>query len=189
MLDRLAAFHRDNPDLPGIGLERLRLQLEPRLPAPAFVAALQSLARLREIALDGAWVRLPSHQVRLTPAEEKLWRGIQPLIAGKERFRPPRVRDVGAIVGVPEAEVRRVFKLLGRLGKVDEVAHDHFFLRETVAEMAETCVGACRQSAERPVHRRRNSAISSTMAARSPSKFLNSSIAMGSRYGAAICAA
>ena len=138
MLDRLAAFHRDNPDLPGIGLERLRLQLEPRLPAPAFVAALQSLARLREIALDGAWVRLPSHQVRLTPAEEKLWRGIQPLIDGKERFRPPRVRDVGAIVGAPEGEVRRVFKLLGRLGKVDEVAHDHFFLRETVAEMADT---------------------------------------------------
>ena len=137
MLDRLAAFHRDNPDLPGIGLERLRLQLELRLPAPAFAAALQSLAWLHEVALDGAWVRLPSHQVRLTPAEEKLWRVMQPLIAGKERFRPPRVRDVGSIVGVAEMEVRRVFKLLGRLGKVDEVAHDHFFLRETVADMVE----------------------------------------------------
>jgi selenocysteine-specific elongation factor len=137
MLDLLAAFHSDNPDLPGIGLERLRLQLEPRLPAPAFVGALQGLARLRDVALDGAWVRLPSHHVRLTPAEEQLWHGVQPLIAGKERFRPPRVRDVGGIVGVSEAEVRRVFKLLGRLGKVDEVAHDHFFLRETVAEMAE----------------------------------------------------
>ena len=53
MLDRLAAFHRDNPDLPGIGLERLRLQLEPRLPAPAFAAALQSwrgFARWRSTA-------------------------------------------------------------------------------------------------------------------------------------------
>ena len=137
MLDRLAAFHRDSPDLPGIGLERLRLQLEPRLPALAFAAALQSLARLREVALDGAWVRLPSHHARLTPAEEKLWRGIQPLIDGKERFRPPRVRDVGVIVGVAETEVRRIFKLLGRLGKVDEVALDHFFLRETVADMVE----------------------------------------------------
>jgi selenocysteine-specific elongation factor len=137
LLDRLAAFHRDNPDLPGIGLERLRLQLEPRLPAPAFAAVLQSLARLREIALDGAWVRLPDHQVRLTPAEERLWRDIAPLLAGNARFRPPRVRDVGAVLGVAETEVRRVFKLLGRLGKVDEVAHDHFFLRETVADMVE----------------------------------------------------
>jgi selenocysteine-specific elongation factor len=137
MLDRLAAFHRDNPDLPGIALERLRLQLEPRLPAQAFAAALQSMARLREIALDGAWVRLPDHQVRLTPAEERLWRGMEPLLAGKERFRPPRVRDVSAVLGVGETEVRRVFKLLGRLGKVDEVAHDHFFLRETLADMVE----------------------------------------------------
>ena len=35
LLSKLQAFHADNPDLPGIGLERLRLQLEPRLPAPA----------------------------------------------------------------------------------------------------------------------------------------------------------
>jgi selenocysteine-specific elongation factor len=137
MLDRLAAFHQDNPDLPGIGLERLRLALEPRLPAPAFAAALQMLARLREVALDGAWVRLPSHQVQLGAAEEKLWCRMQPLIAGKERFRPPRVRDVAAVLGGAEAEVRRILKLLSRLAKVDEVAHDHFFLRDTVAEMVE----------------------------------------------------
>ena len=36
LLATLEAFHADNPDLPGIGLERLRLQLEPRLPAPGF---------------------------------------------------------------------------------------------------------------------------------------------------------
>jgi selenocysteine-specific elongation factor len=31
--------------------------------------------------------------------------------------------------------VRRLLKLLGRMGRVDEVALDHFFLRATVAEM------------------------------------------------------
>ena len=60
---------------------------------------------------------------------------MRPLLAGDGRFRPPRVRDVAAIVSAPEADVRRVLKLFGRMGKVDEVAHDHFFLRETVAEM------------------------------------------------------
>ena len=38
ILDRLAAFHAENLDLPGIGLERLRLQLEPRFwrrPSPS----------------------------------------------------------------------------------------------------------------------------------------------------------
>ncbi len=137
LLDRLAAFHADNPDLPGMGLERLRLQLEPRLPAPAFAAALQGLARAKQVALDGAWVRLPGHEVRLTASEEALWLHIRPLIADKERFRPPRVRDIGGMIGIGENDIRRLFKLVGRLGKVDEVAHDHFFLRGTVAEMAE----------------------------------------------------
>lgn len=139
-LAALAAFHADNRDLPGMGLERLRLQLQPRLPAPAFIAALQTLARAKEVALDGAWVRLPGHEVRLTASEERLWQKAEPLIAGRERFRPPRVRDIGAIVGAPEIEVRQMLKLLGRLGKVDEVAHDHFFLRGTVGEMVDIAV-------------------------------------------------
>ena len=68
----LAAFHADNPNLAGRGFERLRLQLEPRLPAPAFAAALQGLVRAKEVVLDGAWVRLPGHEVRLTASEEAL---------------------------------------------------------------------------------------------------------------------
>ncbi len=147
ILDRLKAFHADNADLPGIGLERLRLQLEPRLPALAFAAALQGLARAKQVALDGAWVRLPGHEVRLTASEEALWLRVKPLIADKERFRPPRVRDIGGMIGKAETDIRRLFKLLGRLGKVDEVAHDHFFLRGTVAEMVETAADLAAKAA------------------------------------------
>ncbi len=131
----LAAFHDANPDLPGIGLERLRLQIEPRLPVPTFAAALHDMAEDGEVGLDGAWARLAGHAVRLTAEDEKLWESIAPLLAGAERFRPPRVRDISGLLRVPEADVRRVAKLLGRLGRLDEVAHDHFFLRGTVAEM------------------------------------------------------
>ncbi len=137
MLDRLTAFHAEHPDLPGMGFEPLRRQVELRLPAPAFAAALQAFARVKEVALDGAWVRLPSHEARLTADEETLWRAVRPLLAGKERFRPPRVRDMSGMIGSGEVEIRRLCKLLGRLGKVDEVAQDHFFLRSTVAEMTE----------------------------------------------------
>jgi selenocysteine-specific elongation factor len=131
----LQGFHADNPDLPGIGLERLRLQLHPRLPVPAFLSLLQGLVRNKEIALDGAWVRLSNHEVRLTPADEKIWQKIAPLLGSAERFRPPRVRDIGTLLSLREDDVRRVLKLVGRMGKVDEIAHDHFFLRETVGEM------------------------------------------------------
>jgi len=145
----LEAFHRDNPDLPGLGLERLRLLIARGLPAPAFKAALHVLAQAGEVALAGAWARLAGHEVRLTPADEQRWAAIAPLLSGAERFRPPRVRDLAGHLGVQEAEVRRLMKLLGRLGRVDEVAQDHFFRRATVAEMvdiaqdlAETAAGA-----------------------------------------------
>lgn len=133
----LTAFHADHPNLPGMGLERLRLQLEPRLVAPVFIALLQGLARNKEVALDGAWVRLPGHEVRLSVADEAVWDKVAHYIGGEARFRPPRVRDIAGYTGISEPEVRRVFKLIGRMGKVDEVAHDHFFLRGTVAEIVQ----------------------------------------------------
>jgi selenocysteine-specific elongation factor len=136
----LDAFHTSNPDLPGIGRERLRLQLDPRLPAPAFAVALQELARAGDLKLDGAWVRSPGHEVRLTPQDAVAWAKIKPLLGEQARFRPPRVRDLAELLTIPEAQVRRLLKLVGRMGKVDEVAHDHFFLRATLAEMVDIAV-------------------------------------------------
>lgn len=131
----LATFHAENPDVSGMGVERLRLQLEPRLPGSAFRMALQAFAQSGDVALDGAWVRLPGHEVRLTPNDEALWETVEPILGGSARFRPPRVRDIAGLLFEPEPEVRRLLKLLSRTGRVDEVAQDHFFLRETVAEI------------------------------------------------------
>jgi selenocysteine-specific elongation factor len=146
LLSRLESFHADNPDLPGLGRERLRLQLEPRLPAPAFGAALLSLAQAGELSLDGAWVKLAGFEVRLAPRDEVLWAQVRPLLGGTDRFRPPRVRDIATIRDIGEPEVRHLLKLLGRLGRVDEVAHDHFFLRGAVAEMVDILCGLSQQA-------------------------------------------
>ena len=135
LMERLAAFHAENPDLQGIGREKLRTSLEPKLAMPAFVAALQKLSGAGQIALDGAFVRAAGHEVRLTPEDEALWEIIAPLLGGAERFRPPRVRDIANATGRPERDVRRRLKLASRTGLADEVAHDHFFLRRTVREM------------------------------------------------------
>ena len=144
----LEVFHKENPDLAGIGFEKLRLQLEPRLPAPAFSAVLDALVHTKEIVLDGSWIKLPAHEVRLTPQDEALWKKISPLITGTERFRPPRVRDIANLLQVKEPEIRRFFKVLSRMGRVDEVAHDHFFLRGTVAEMVEICAEISQSTAD-----------------------------------------
>jgi selenocysteine-specific elongation factor len=130
----LAAFHAENPDLTGTGLERLRLQTAPRVPAPVFRAILRGFVGAGWLVIDGNWVRLASHQVAISLEEENLWFELGRHISGGERFRPPRVRDIARLTGEDEGDIRRLFKRLGRAGEIDEVAHDHFFLRRTVAE-------------------------------------------------------
>lgn len=140
IVSALKDFHAVNPDLPGMSVERLRLQLAAAVPKPAFIAFLQPLLHAKEVAIDGAWLRLAVHEVRLTPDEERVWRRVAPLIDGERRFRPPRVRDLSKELELAEAEVRHLLKLLGQMGKVDEIAHDHFFLRGAVAEMVESII-------------------------------------------------
>jgi selenocysteine-specific elongation factor len=131
----LTAYHAANPDLQGMPRDPLRIALSPRLPQPAFAAVLRKLAELGEVAISGAWVRLPGHEARFSPQQESLWRRVLPLVSGPERFRPPRVRDIAGTLRVPEVEVRRLLKLAARMGRVDEVAQDHFFLRVTMTEI------------------------------------------------------
>ncbi len=133
-LDR---FHVEKPDLPGLGQERLRLALSPRLPAPAFARALQRLVAEGQVILDRSWVRRPGHEVRLSPEEEKIWSRIAPMLGGEARFRPPRVRDIAKSLQIDEGFIRRLFKLAARRGDVDEIAQDHYFLGPTVVEMAD----------------------------------------------------
>lgn len=135
ILARLAAFHAENPDLIGMGVERLRLLLKPRLPAPAFRAAIAALVEADLVRLDGAWLRLRDHEVTMSAADEALWQRIAPLLESDARFRPPRVRDIAGLLDEREEDIRRLLKLAGRMGRVHEVAHDHFFLRATIAEM------------------------------------------------------
>ena len=132
---QLADYHAQNPDLQGVGREQLRLLLQPRLPMPVFAIALQRISREGQIVLDGGFVRLATHQVRLGPEDKKTWDMIAPLLGRAERFRPPRVRDIAAATQRSERDIRRLLKLAGRMGWVDEIAHDHFFLRQTINEM------------------------------------------------------
>jgi len=132
----LDAHHRAAQELPGLQAERLRQALTHRPPAAGFAGILGTLLRQGVIAQDGPWLRLPSHRVSLSPQDERLWAAARPLISA-QRFRPPRTRDLAKVVDMPEPVVRATLKRLQRMGQLVEIAPDHFFLRETVAEMAE----------------------------------------------------
>lgn len=133
--ETLTTFHAENPDLPGIGREKLRLALTPRLPKDAFLIFLRGEAEAGRVTLDGAFVHMPGHAVALSPEDEALYALILPGLLGEGRFRPPRVRDFAATLGEREADIRRMLKLTQRLGRTDQIAQDHFFARSTTREM------------------------------------------------------
>ena len=143
-LDR---YHAERPDLPGIGLEQLRKEEKPVLPAPLFVAAIKKLAETGEVALDRTWVRRPQHQVKFSEDEEKIWGLIKPKLAGQP-YRPPRVRDIATAMSIDEAFVRRLLRMAARRGDVEEIAQDHFFLRSALQTMAEIAIDVARHSPE-----------------------------------------
>jgi selenocysteine-specific elongation factor len=135
VLSALAAHHQNSPELPGLQVDRLRLTLVDRPPLAGFVGILDALRQDSAIAQDGPWLRLPGHRISLSPQDEKLWRAAKPMIEA-ERFRPPRTRDIALALKTPEAATRTTLKRLMRMGQLIEIAPDHFFLPDTVAEMA-----------------------------------------------------
>ncbi|MDE2578326.1 MAG: selenocysteine-specific translation elongation factor [Hyphomicrobiales bacterium] len=130
----LAAFHADHPDQPGMGIEKLRLLAPLRLPSRAFRALLETLSG-EGVVVSGGWVRLASHELRLSGDDEARWAAIKPMLQGDLRFRPPRTRDVARALQIEEAQVRRILKIQASRALLDEIAHDHFFLRGVTSEI------------------------------------------------------
>lgn len=130
----LKTFHEAKADAPGLQAERLRVTLKRRWPAAVFKALLDQAIRAKTVVVDGAFLRLPGHSLKLGSRDEALWQKISADMT-RERFKPPRVRDFAQAYNAPEADTRRLLQRLAKLGRVVEVAPDHYFLRPVVAEM------------------------------------------------------
>ena len=136
LLETLAAEHEQHPERLGPDRERLRRLTDPSLPRPVFAALLDALLAAGQVAVHGALLHLPTHAVTLSVPDEKLWNDdVRPMLRARP-FNPPRVRDVARSLGLEEERVRRLCKLLVGQGELFLVAHDHYFPRESVAELA-----------------------------------------------------
>jgi selenocysteine-specific elongation factor len=132
----LKAAHAEHPDQLGPDRERLRRIACPAMDRTAFAGLLESMTQMGQVARTGPWVHLPGHGVRLPEADERLWQvGIRPLLESTP-FEPPRVRDLARSLGQGEEAVRQLLKRLAGMGEVYRVAHDHYFTRAAVADLA-----------------------------------------------------
>ncbi len=134
MVGTLKAYHESNADAPGLAPERLRLTMKRRWPLPVFRTLLDVEIAAKTLVVDGPFLRLPGHSLKLGVRDEALWQKILADL-GREKFKPPRVRDFAETYDAPEADVRRLLRRVAKLGRVVEVAPDQYFLRPVVAEM------------------------------------------------------
>ncbi len=146
VVERLDVFHAANPDLPGIELEQLRKSIDEPLPAPLFTAAIKKLVERGDTCFDRMRVRRPYHVVKFSAEEERLLASILRRLKA-EPYRPPRVRDIANAMAIDENIVRRLLRMSSWRGETEEMAHDHFFARSAVQEMARIAVELAEQSA------------------------------------------
>lgn len=136
VLAALADEHARFPERLGPDRERLRRIAAPALSRPVFAALLDDLTARGQLVRTGPWMHLPDHHIRLSPDDETLWHErIAPLLRAQP-FSPPRVRDIARRLDLPEDRVRRLLKQLTGMGDVFQVAHDHFFTRDAVTDLA-----------------------------------------------------
>ncbi len=132
----IAATHEREPEMPGVEQNRLRRMVAPALAAEVFGELVDELLAEQRIVRRGAFLGDPAHKAELAKAERVVWERIKPLLLDKP-FEPPRVRDIGRELKVPEGDVRTLLRRVARVGEITLVAHDHFFDTAAVRTMAD----------------------------------------------------
>ena len=135
-LAAVAATHEREPEMPGLEQNRLRRIVAPQLAVDAVAELVDELLADGSLVRRGAFLALPAHKAELGKDERVRWEKIKPLLM-ESRFDPPRVRDIAKLTGIAEGEVRALMRRVARVGEVTLVALDHFFLTDTVADMAD----------------------------------------------------
>jgi len=134
-LNRLSQEHQEFPDSLGPDRARLHRMALPALARPAFSAIIDELLAADTVTQSGPWLHLPDHKVTLSPAEEKQWHAMMPLLQA-EPFQPPRVRDIANVLSLDEKQVRQLLRRVARIGEVYLIAHDHFFTKQAVENLS-----------------------------------------------------
>ena len=95
----LAEWHRAQPDALGPARPALFAAAARRGAGSGARRGAGGAIAEGRVVRDGAVLRLPEHQPRLTREDERLWQRVEPLLAVDD-LRPPRVRELAEALGL-----------------------------------------------------------------------------------------
>ncbi len=132
----LANFHQEQPDEPGLAIERLRRMSCPALRPNLFRAWVMHGLQDGRLALTGSFVHQPDHRVVLTEIEQLLWIRALPLLV-QGGFDPPWVRDLAAALDTPEERIRQLLRKQARQSLLVQLVNDLFYPVATMIQLAD----------------------------------------------------
>lgn len=128
LLSVLEKYHQLNPLKLGMPREELRTRLE--IPFSSFVPLMESLA---QIVVDHDIVRLVTHEVYFTPAQQKQIAALNTIL-GERPYSPPSFRESVDIVG------EEILYALLELGQIVRVQPDVIFSSRAYREMTDAVI-------------------------------------------------
>jgi len=144
----LAAYHRENPLVPGIPKEELKTRIFQRNPDPRlFQKVLAELVESGIAVMDRDLVRLSTHEVALGEEDEAVKGTIETIYRNRGLEPPSRDEAIAQVKGSPQT-AGQILDLLVRNGVLVKVKDDLLFHRETMDRLQTRLVKFLREKGE-----------------------------------------
>jgi selenocysteine-specific elongation factor len=129
----VADAHASQPD--SLGVPEILLARQLRGISPLARSALRALLEQGALLRDGLLLRLPSHRAQLAAPDRDLLAQVVALLqpAG---LRPPIVGELATALGMERAALITFLERISRLGYLEQIAPNRYYLPETVTALA-----------------------------------------------------
>jgi selenocysteine-specific elongation factor len=135
LLARVERFHKENPLLPGITREELKVSLGRRVRPETFATALQLLLEQKKITLQGEFIKKVGAEITLAPEELRAQEQITQAFA-KAGLAVPSVKEVLAQLKIEAARAEKLLQILLREKVLVRVSAELIFHREALQSLA-----------------------------------------------------
>ncbi|MGB7845549.1 MAG: selenocysteine-specific translation elongation factor [Candidatus Acidiferrum sp.] len=134
LLTRVETFHKENPLLPGIPREDLRVSVGRRVRTETFRAALEELASQNKLLAQGELVKKPGAEITLMPEEARAKEQIEQAFR-KAGLAVPSVKEVLAQLAIESRRAEKILQILMREKVLVRVSPELIFHRDALGRL------------------------------------------------------
>jgi selenocysteine-specific elongation factor len=146
--DRVERFHKENPLLPGISREDLRVGLGCRVRAETFRTALEELVAQKKLELQGEVVKRAGSSIHLDPEEARAKEQMETAFA-RAGLTVPAVKEVLGGLAVEAKRAEKILQILLREKILVRITPELIFHRDALAQLKERLSGYKKTKGER----------------------------------------